>query len=388
MCRAFGNVSLLHITDVARAAPADAFPRASNSAARLIVESICCATRHARQPHALHPSRLRDAGAALRQARRLRAPRDAGEAAARARGRDALLLDGGDSWQGSATALWTRGADMIGAQKRLGVDCMTGALGVHLRRRARAAGASPRAAPIEFLAQNVRTADFEEPVFKPYALRALQRRAGGDHRPGVSRTRRSPIRATSWPTGLSASRKPRCRSWSTRRAPRARGRWCCSRTTAWTSTSSSPRGCAASTRSSAATRTTRCRAPVVVGKTLVTNAGSNGKFLGVLDLQVERRRRHRLPLPPAAGVLESAAARPGHGRLHRRGARAVMAQASQKPWPSPKACSIAAATYNGSFDELILDALLAREGRARSPFRPASAGAPRSCPAKRSRSST
>ena len=27
----------------------------------------------------------------------------------RARGRGALLLDGGDSWQGSATALWTQG---------------------------------------------------------------------------------------------------------------------------------------------------------------------------------------------------------------------------------------------------------------------------------------
>jgi sulfur-oxidizing protein SoxB len=37
----------------------------------------------------------------------------------------ALLLDGGDSWQGSATSLWTKGADMIGAQKRLGVDLMT-----------------------------------------------------------------------------------------------------------------------------------------------------------------------------------------------------------------------------------------------------------------------
>ena len=29
----------------------------------------------------------------------------------------ALLLDGGDTWQGSATSLWTRGQDMIDAQK-------------------------------------------------------------------------------------------------------------------------------------------------------------------------------------------------------------------------------------------------------------------------------
>ncbi|MEO8145554.1 MAG: thiosulfohydrolase SoxB, partial [Betaproteobacteria bacterium] len=38
----------------------------------------------------------------------------------------ALLLDGGDTWQGSATSLWTRGQDMIEAQKLLGVDLMTG----------------------------------------------------------------------------------------------------------------------------------------------------------------------------------------------------------------------------------------------------------------------
>ena len=40
------------------------------------------------------------------------------------------------------------------------------------------------------------------------------------------------------------------------------------------------------------------------GTTLVTNAGSNGKFLGVMDFDVKNGKVVRLRIPSAAGVLQ------------------------------------------------------------------------------------
>jgi sulfur-oxidizing protein SoxB len=73
----------------------------------------------------------------------------------------ALLLDGGDTWQGSATALWTNGQDMVDACKLLGVDVMTGhwefTLGMQ---RVKDIVEKDFAGQVDFVAQNVKTADF------------------------------------------------------------------------------------------------------------------------------------------------------------------------------------------------------------------------------------
>jgi sulfur-oxidizing protein SoxB len=86
----------------------------------------------------------------------------------------ALLLDGGDTWQGSATALWTRGQDMIGAQKLLGVDVMTGHWEfTYGQDRVKHVVENDFKGRIDFIAQNVATADFGDPVFPAYVIKEV-----------------------------------------------------------------------------------------------------------------------------------------------------------------------------------------------------------------------
>ena len=79
------------------------------------------------------------------------------------RGDRVLLLDGGDSWQGSWTALQTRGADMVEVANLLGVDAMTAHWEFTYGQDRVEELIEQLAFP--FLAQNVRDVDWEEPVF-------------------------------------------------------------------------------------------------------------------------------------------------------------------------------------------------------------------------------
>lgn len=94
-----------------------------------------------------------------------------------------LLLDGGDTWQGSATALYTRGKDMVGAMNKLGVDIAVGHW--EFTYKAEEILANVKELDAEFLAQNVFVKEdalmegaeaFDEDsglAFKPYTIKKM-----------------------------------------------------------------------------------------------------------------------------------------------------------------------------------------------------------------------
>lgn len=80
-----------------------------------------------------------------------------------------LLLDGGDSLQGSYTALKSKGADMVSVLKALGVEATTGhwefTLGAKRITELFGSVDRPGSSGLAFLANNIRDTDFEDPVF-------------------------------------------------------------------------------------------------------------------------------------------------------------------------------------------------------------------------------
>ena len=285
-----------------------------------------------------------------------------------------LLLDGGDTWQGSGTALWTRGQDMVGACNLLGVDIMTGHW--EFTYQDTEVIDNLKAFKGEFVAQNVSISDealfdykfadfpgFDESsglAFKPYTVRELNgtrvavigqafpytpianpQRFIPDWRFGIQDERMQEmverVRAKEKPdvvvvlshNGMDVDLKMAAR------------------------VSGIDVIFGGHTHDG-------MPAPTLVenagGKTLVTNAGSHGKFLGVMDLEVGDGKikgyRYRL-LPVFANLLAADAEmqayidqvrQPYLGRLTEQ--LAVTETSLYRR-----------GNFNGTFDQVILDAL-------------------------------
>ncbi len=79
-----------------------------------------------------------------------------------------LMLDGGDSWQGSWTSLRTKAQDMVDVQSELKTDAMVGHW--EFTYGAERVLEIAEKAPFAFLAQNIRDNEWQEPVFKARKL--------------------------------------------------------------------------------------------------------------------------------------------------------------------------------------------------------------------------
>jgi sulfur-oxidizing protein SoxB len=76
-----------------------------------------------------------------------------------------LLLDGGDTWQGSWTSLKTNAQDMVDVQTALKIDAMTSHW--EFTYGAERVSEIAKSAPFAFLAQNVRDNEFGDEIFAP-----------------------------------------------------------------------------------------------------------------------------------------------------------------------------------------------------------------------------
>lgn len=81
---------------------------------------------------------------------------------------DAILLDGGDTWQGSLPSLRTQGQDMVNAMNLLGVEAMTS----HWEWTYGAERVTEivDTLPFPFLGANIFDAEWDEPAFDPYHI--------------------------------------------------------------------------------------------------------------------------------------------------------------------------------------------------------------------------
>ncbi len=297
--------------------------------------------------------------------KRLRAERGAGKT---------LLLDGGDTWQGSGTAVWTRGKDMVGACNLLGVDVMTGHW--EFTYRDDEVIANIKDFKGAFVAQNVnvkedalfdyRFADFpgfdedEGLAFKPYVVKEVNGARVAvigqafPYTPIANPQRFIP----DWTFGINDEHMQAVVN-AVRENEKPDVVVVLSHNGMDVDLKMASRVSGIDVIFGGHTHD-GMPAPSVVknagGKTLVTNAGSNGKFLGVMDLDVKggkvRDFRYRL-VPIFSNLL------PADKEM------AAYIEKVRKPYKARLEQTLATAeetlyrrgNFNGTFDQVICDAL-------------------------------
>ena len=273
----------------------------------------------------------------------------------------ALLLDGGDSWQGSAVSLWTKGQDMIDAQKLLGVDIMTGHWEfTYGAGRVKQVVDNDFKGRVEFLAQNVATADFGDPVFKPYTIREINGVPVAIVGQAFPYTPIANPRylVADWTFGIKEEELQK--QVDDARAKGARDVVLLSHNGMDVDLKLAGRVRGVDAILGGHTHDAVPR-PVAVknpgGTTLVTNAGSNGKFVGVLDIDYRagsvRGLSYRL-LPVFSDLLEPDPAMQAHIAK----SRAPFAARLGEKLASTEGLLYRRGNFNGTADQLILDALM------------------------------
>jgi sulfur-oxidizing protein SoxB len=276
-----------------------------------------------------------------------------------------LLLDGGDTLQGSATSLWSRGEDMIRASNQLGVDIATAhwefTYGIERVRELFGDRQTRGLFRGDFVAHNVFEAGWGDPVFHPFALREV-----GGVRVGII-GQAFPYTPIAHPRRFVPDvtfgiREEKVQAW----VDHLRG----ARKAALV-VLLSHNGVAVDLKLASRVRGLDVilgghthdglPAPIRVGRTLVVSSGSHGKFLSRLDLDVRGGRvaGYRYKLLPV--LSRELAEDPAMARLIgdvRRGHEARLAE----PLAVSETLLYRRGNFSGSFDEIILDALLKHAG--------------------------
>jgi S-sulfosulfanyl-L-cysteine sulfohydrolase len=277
----------------------------------------------------------------------------------------ALLLDGGDTWQGSGTALWTNAQDMVDACKLLSVDVMTAHWEMtYGMKRVQEIVERDFKGKIDFVAQNVVTNDFGDQVFSPYSLKEMN---------GV----KVAVIGQAFPYTPIANPRHMVADWSFGIKDDAMQKWVdeARGKGAQVVVVLSHNGMDVDLKMASRVRGIDAifgghthdgvPQPTVVknagGRTLVTNAGSNSKYLGVMDFDVKGGKvvdfRYRL-LPVFANLLPADAEMDAYIKR----VRAPYEAKLNEKLGTTEGLLYRRGNFNGTFDQLILDALMTVRG--------------------------